>query len=33
MPSTWRPLTDADRQRLRTLLRDVLAPIEGNVDL
>jgi hypothetical protein len=33
MPYDWRPPTDADWTRLRTLLRDVLVHLEGDADL
>src|SRR5205809_621643 len=33
MPNDWRPPTDNDWRRLRTLLRDVLVHLEGDADL
>ena len=33
MPYDWRPPTDADWRRLRTLLRDVMVHLEGYADL
>ena len=33
MPYDWRPPTDADWQRLRTLLRDVVIHLEGDAEL
>jgi hypothetical protein len=33
MSHDWRPPTDADWRRLRTLLRDVLVHLEGDADM